>query len=236
MKRTSTPVTYSNVMSTVAVFLALGGGSVAVAGMVADDSVDSGSVVNDSLQSKDLRNEVAVKGQDVVDGELGSSDIATDGVGAAEIASSAVDSPEVAPDAITGAEISSSSVFSSDISDGTITGADIGDGQVDASEVGEGGIYRGDFEEITFDDDDAARNGDYEIGEVSADCATREGTGELLSADVKWDGPSTGVDADPEQFISEIKLNMATDTATVVGGTDTGAFSTLQISAVCLAY
>jgi hypothetical protein len=233
MNKVRRHLNYSNVMSMLALFLALGGGSVAIAGTVADNSVDSGSVVNESLKSRDLKDGEAVESSDVVDEQLGASDIGTDGVTASEIGTSEVGSSEVGSNAIGGSELATGSVFSSDIFDGTIIGTDIGDGQVDASEIGEDGFYRGDLVEDTFDDTDGARNGDYGLDDVVADCSTATEDGELVSADIKWVDDSPNED---ELFISEIKLNMATDTATVLGGNDTGNERTLQASAVCLAY
>jgi hypothetical protein len=238
-------LSFANVVSTLAVFFALGGGSVAVAGMVADNSVNSSSVVNESLKSRDLFDENAVKTSDVVDEELGSADIATGGVTASEIGSGVVDSAEVAPDAITGSEIAASAVLSTNIADGTITGADIGDGQVDASEIGEDGFYRAassEFDgEVTFEDTDEARNADYGLEEVGKSCFSRPDNGELVSADVRWENVASDDEQEAEQFVSEIRLNMNTDTATVRGGSDMGvqgfeSFRTLQASAVCLGY
>ncbi len=227
MVRISKHVSYSNVMSTVAVFLAIGGGSVAIAS-VPNDSVGSAKVIDESLKSKDLKDGEAVESSDVVDEELGASDIASSGVTASEIATAAVQQGEVDTDAITQSEIRANAVDSTEIVDGSIN----------ASEVGAGNIYRGDVEEVTFEEDNNARNGDYGLDEVSADCSTRENSGELISADVKW------ANLDPQEdevFISEIKLNMNTNTATAVGGSDMGSqggdsFVTLQVSAVCLAY
>jgi hypothetical protein len=222
MNRGARHLSYSNVMSTVAVFLALGGGSVAIAGVAANNSVDSAAVIDETLKTRDLKDGQAVESSDVVDEELGAADIAAGGIGQSEVGT----------DAIGTGEIKLNGVASPEIVSGGVGADEIATGAIGPSELGE--IYRGDLEEVSFDDDDAARNGDYEIGEVSADCVTRDASGELISADIKWDGPSVSIDEDPEQFISEIKLNMATDTATVVGGTDTGAFSDLQVSAVCL--
>lgn len=248
MEKAARHLNYANVMSTLAVFLAVAGGSVAIAAVPDDDSVDSKTVIDDSLKSRDLMNGEAVKSTDVVDGELGSADIATGGVtdsdiltgavkapqidvgavGEPEIAASAVESAEVATDAINSSEISSSAVGSPEILDGSITGADIGDAQVDASEVGEDAIIRTAGTEAEFEDEDGARNADLGLGEATASCRG----GELISGSGKWTNSDPA--DDEELVISEIRLNMNTEQVTVVGGNDTGAFRKLQAEAICL--
>jgi hypothetical protein len=64
---------YSNVMATIAVFLALGGTSYAVA----TGSIGSREIGNNSVRSKDLRNN-DVRGRDVRNGTIGTRDV-TDG-------------------------------------------------------------------------------------------------------------------------------------------------------------
>jgi hypothetical protein len=62
---------YSNVMATVAVFVALGGTSYAVA----TGSIGSREIGNNSVRSKDLRNN-DVRGKDVRNGTIGTRDVA----------------------------------------------------------------------------------------------------------------------------------------------------------------
>lgn len=59
-------LTYANVMSTIAVFLAMGGGGFAVAAALDKDSVKSKQVKDESLVSKDLKNGAAVDAEDLV--------------------------------------------------------------------------------------------------------------------------------------------------------------------------
>jgi len=62
-------LSYANVIATVALFVALGGGAYAAA------RIDSGDVENNSLKSADLKNQKAVKGKDVKDDQLTGDDI-----------------------------------------------------------------------------------------------------------------------------------------------------------------
>jgi hypothetical protein len=144
----------------------------------------------------------------------------------------------VATDSIFQSELAPSSVGTTEIIDGSITGSDIGDGQIDASEIGDDPIYRVESDGTTFEDVDSARNGDYGIGSDSVSCSENRSSGELISGGANWG--NTQADGD-EQFISEIRLNMTTETVTVVGGLDNGSqggdsFRTLRAIAVCLGY
>lgn len=58
-------LTYSNVMSTVAVFLALGGGSFAIAAALEKNSVKSKQVKDNALKSQDLKDGKGVTGADI---------------------------------------------------------------------------------------------------------------------------------------------------------------------------
>jgi hypothetical protein len=258
MKGFSRHFSYANVMSTLAVFLGIAGGSVAIAAVPDNDSVDSSKVLDESLKSRDLMDGRAVESSDVVDEEIGAADIAAagvkrseigtgavraleingDAVGSAEIASSAVGSSEIATDSIFQSEVAPSAVGGTEIINGSITGSDIGDGQLNASEIGGDAIYKVESNGTTFEDVDSARNGDYGIGSDSVTCSDDRGSGELISGGANWENDP---DEGDEQFISEIKLNMDTETVTVVGGLDNGSqgagsFRTLRAIAVCLSY
>jgi hypothetical protein len=77
-------LTYANVMSTIAVFLVLGGGF-AIAAAVKKNSVRSKQVKNESLTNKDLKDSKAVGSAEVIDESLGAGDLGANSVGAAEL-------------------------------------------------------------------------------------------------------------------------------------------------------
>lgn len=68
-------ISYANVMSTIAVFLALGLGGAWAADQLAKNSVKSKQVKNESLKSKDLKDGKAVTGADIKDESVGSADV-----------------------------------------------------------------------------------------------------------------------------------------------------------------
>src|SRR5688572_27064970 len=68
--------TYANVMSTLAVFLVVAGGSAFAASTITANSIKSKTVVDNSLKSKDLKNDKAVAGVNVIDASLTGADVA----------------------------------------------------------------------------------------------------------------------------------------------------------------
>ncbi len=250
-----------NVMSTLAVFLALAGGSVAIAG-VPGSSVSSNEVVDESLRSRDLKDGSAVESSDVVDGELISQDLATNSVstdeigtqavGTSELATGGVESGDIANAAVGGGAIADNSVGSPEIGTGVVGSSEVGldqigsselapsavggpeiaNGSVTATEIGADNFYR-DVDGLEgFDSQDNPQNGDYQLTDHASGCDPAGG--ELIAGSAKWDD----ADQEPledELFISEIRLNLNTDTVTVLGGSDAG-FRFLRAEAICLSH
>jgi len=73
-------LSYSNVVATMALFVALGGGAYAVS------QVTSGDIKNDTIRSADLRDRKAVKGTDVKRDALGGKEIAEQALDASRFA------------------------------------------------------------------------------------------------------------------------------------------------------
>jgi hypothetical protein len=73
-------LTYANVVATMALFLALGGGAYAVS------NISSGDIKNDAIRSVDLRDRKAVKGPDVKRDALGGKEIAEQALDASRFA------------------------------------------------------------------------------------------------------------------------------------------------------
>lgn len=95
--------TYANVMSTVALFLALGGGAYAAATVgardIEQDAVRSRHIKNHEVQSRDVRNH-SLQGRDVQNGSLSGADVASS--------------------SLTGNQIAGDSLFGSDIVESTL--------------------------------------------------------------------------------------------------------------------
>jgi hypothetical protein len=71
MRRIREHLTYANVMATIAVFVALGGGAYALDGR---NSVDSGDIQRNAVKSSDIARG-AVKGSEIANGRVGAADL-----------------------------------------------------------------------------------------------------------------------------------------------------------------
>jgi hypothetical protein len=91
LSRIRARLTYANVMATIAVFLALGG--VAYAGA----TIGSAEVINNSLQSVDLKDNAGVRSADVVN-----DNVAGGGLRSADIAPEALTTDDIAEHTLTG--------------------------------------------------------------------------------------------------------------------------------------
>ena len=134
-------LTYANVMSTLAVFLVVAGGS-AIAARV---SVDSADVKNESLVSKDLKNGKAVDSSDVIDDALTGEDVDESSLGVVPSAASAesvgansVGGGNVVDRSLGNSDIGFSSVTEAEVLNGSLRGDDIGDGQITLSKLSAG--------------------------------------------------------------------------------------------------
>jgi hypothetical protein len=124
-------LTYANVISTLCLFLLLGGGSaVALTGsntVFSDDIVNGEVKVADVGQGAVATDEIAngqVKAADIGDGEVMTAEIANGQVKTADIGSGEVRSGNVANDNLSGGDISPNSLKGADIDEATL---DIGD-------------------------------------------------------------------------------------------------------------
>jgi len=110
-QRLRSHLTYANVMVTILAFLVLGGGSAYATHLV----VNSSDVVDNSLQSVDLKDNAGVTSADVVDdtatgGGLVSADIRNGEVRTGEVRDGAVRGADVLNDSLTGADVQESSL------------------------------------------------------------------------------------------------------------------------------
>jgi hypothetical protein len=128
-------ISYANVISTLALFLVVAGGTALAAGGLAKNSVTSKTVKNGSLISADLKDGKGVRGADVVDGSLTGADVAdgsltgadvADGsLKGADIADGSVNTPDLADNAVNSAKVADNSLKGNDVADNSLTGTDI---------------------------------------------------------------------------------------------------------------
>jgi hypothetical protein len=112
-------LTYANVMSTVAVFFAVGGGTaVALNGSntVFSDDITDAQVTNSDLAAN------SVGPRKVVDGSLGPNEIVPDSLNAGRIAPNAVGGSELAANAVTGAKVTDNTLTGDDLDESSLSG------------------------------------------------------------------------------------------------------------------
>jgi hypothetical protein len=240
-------LTYANVISTLCLFLLLGGGTaVALSG---SNTVFSDDIVDNQVYSADVRNDDlaggGLTGVDI-DGEtLTATDLAPDSVLASEIKSGAVASDEVlnqgltaadlAPSSVNTEEIATEAVGTSEVINKSLTLGDLGNDSVDkvqiradavgALEIGDN-IVANQSTPVTIGGG-AAQNGAYNTGAVSSSCT---GSAELISGFGAWTDNVVG----DEVWITEVVPNASEEKVTVTGGNDSGHDRHLVAIAMCL--
>lgn len=142
-------LTSANVLSTLAVFLVLTGGTALAVGLP-KNSVTGASVKNNSLRSADLADGSGVSGADVTDGSLGGADFGNGSVpggklgagllGAADLAAGAVGSADVAPGSVGQKNLSKDLVDSASVLNNSLRGADVANNALDTSQIVESSL------------------------------------------------------------------------------------------------
>jgi hypothetical protein len=129
-------LSFANAISMIALFVALGGTSVAAVSL-AKNSVGSKQVKKNSLKAADIaRNAVgaseirsnSVRGGDVGDGTIGSLDIGDNAIGGGELSDNSVGSSELGDNSVGSSEVTDGSVGSGEVTDGSLQDSDLAPG------------------------------------------------------------------------------------------------------------
>jgi hypothetical protein len=126
-------LTYSNVVATIALFLALAGGTSAIA-LSGRNTVRSDDIVKGGVRAADIR-----------DGAVGVKDLGVDSVTAAALADGAVSSGEITGGAVGRAELGSGAVATGEVADASLTGADLADGSLTGADLADGSLSAADL-------------------------------------------------------------------------------------------
>jgi hypothetical protein len=128
-------LSYANVMSTLAVFLVLAGGTALAAGLP-KGSVKSATVKNGSLRSVDLADGRGVSGADVSDASLNGSDLADRALGGRDLADGSLGGADFAPGTVRGADFRNDSIGLTDLGPDAVDSAKLLDGNLSGADVG----------------------------------------------------------------------------------------------------
>ncbi len=104
MRRLTGRLTYANVMSTIAVFGVLGGGTAYAVTQIDRNSVKSKHIVNDQVKSVDVRDDT------LTGGGLTDADLRAGSVGSSEVGDGQLQGVDVKDDSLGGADIAESSL------------------------------------------------------------------------------------------------------------------------------
>jgi hypothetical protein len=132
-------LTYANVMSTLAVFLAVGGGAAYAA-----NTVFSTDIVDGEVKTPDIASSAVTTGK-IGNNQVFSSNVRDDtlpngGLTAVDLAPGSVGSDEIADAAVTNAKIGDGAVTSAKIGDAAVTNFKLGSGAVTHSKLGPNSI------------------------------------------------------------------------------------------------
>ena len=147
-------LTYANVMSTIAVFVAVGTG-----GAYAANTVFSTDIVDGEVKSVDIGNN-----------EIGSSDVKDNSINTFDVHSFL--GVDVVDETLTGADVGDGTLTGADVATASLTGTDVQVGSLDGTDIGDGSLKDEDVAEGAFVNVIAA------IGVVPAQsCEKKEVTG-----------------------------------------------------------
>jgi len=154
---------YANVMSTLAVVLALSTGTAYAANLgknsvkakhIASNAVQERHISDGAVKGSDLANGAvgtkaiddgsvgsgdlggsSVNGTKIADGSVGGADLADGSVGAADLGAGSVGASELAGNSVTDSAIAASSVGGSEIKDGSISGVDVAEDSISSARM-----------------------------------------------------------------------------------------------------
>lgn len=114
-------LTYANVMASVAVFLALGGGAYAAA------TIGSSDIQRNAVLSKHIK-KANVKGGDIAPNAVNGTKVADGSLNGADVFDGSLAGADVLDGSLTGADVSNNSLAGADVSDNSLGGADVDEG------------------------------------------------------------------------------------------------------------
>lgn len=135
MKQIRKRLTYANVMSTIAVFLVIGGASAFAATQLAKNSVGSKQLKKNAVTTAKIKNNAVTAGK-----------IANEAVTNGKLAAGSVTTDKIADGAVTNSKLGANSVTGDKVQDGSLNGSDINQGSLNG--VKASNVYATSFREV----------------------------------------------------------------------------------------
>jgi hypothetical protein len=209
--------TYAEVMSTLALFLALVGGTALAAGLP-KNSVGSRTVKDGSLRSVDLADGSGVSGADVVDGSLGGADVADGSLGGAALLDGSLGAAELAGGSVSGFDIAAGAVDGSKLKPNAVTSAAVLDKNLRGSDFSLGTLTGEDIDESTLG----------QVPEVAALAGVGTPHGLVSTVIYERETPlSFGAEVDPNTFELSLACDVPEDLLLAGGANSTGPTATV---------
>jgi trimeric autotransporter adhesin len=156
-------LSYSNVMSTLAVFLLLAGGTAVAAGL-GKNSVNSRTVKNNSLTGVDLR-DGSLSGADVADGSLGGAKFPAATLNGSDLADGSLKGADLKDGSLAATKIGNGSVGLSNLANGSVGSPNVVDKSIQGADIGTAVLTGGNILESTLGEvPDAAQVGGQGLG------------------------------------------------------------------------
>jgi hypothetical protein len=126
-------LSFANVISVMALFVALGGASYAAV-TLPKNSVGAKQIKKNAVRAGEVKRN-AVGASELRANAVGTGDIADNGVGGADLADNSVGAAELTDNSVFGGELAANSVGSSDLADNSVGASELADNSVGSGEV-----------------------------------------------------------------------------------------------------
>jgi hypothetical protein len=131
-------LTYANIISTLCLFLLLGGGTAVALG--GSNTVFTDDIANDTQPASGGNPAGGLVAADLRPSSVGTSEVALNSLGAGDLAANSVGTSEVAPDSLGLADLATDSVASGEVVGQSLTGFDIEDSSIKAVDIDATGL------------------------------------------------------------------------------------------------
>jgi len=138
-------LTYANVMSSLAVFLVVGGATAFAAGELGKNSVGTAQLKKNAVTTAKIKKEAVAAGK-IKNGAVGTSKLSAGSVTGEKLGAGAVDATKLGKAAVTNEKLADNAVTSAKVADSSLVGTDINQGTLNA--VKAANVYGVAFQEV----------------------------------------------------------------------------------------